>query len=136
MLLTNTKIYMTVYFQNWLRYKVTFLTVQLSRDGGFQGRVGIVMCERPVGWEIESTCYHGLNVVSCKIVTRLARTPLVKLYLQPSMLEHLPNLDEALQCFRDPIVMFYLNADTNKARSTWRQSVLALLVEYRLIDLV
>ena len=96
----------------------------------------MVTRERTVRWGVDFMRYHGPNVVSCKIVTRLARTPLVKLYLQPSMLEHLPNLDEALQCFRDPIVMFYLNADTNKARSTWRQSVLALLVEYRLIDLV
>ena len=36
MLLTNTKIYTTVYCQNWLRYKVTFLTVQLSSNGDFR----------------------------------------------------------------------------------------------------
>ena len=136
MLLTNTKIYMTVYFQNWLRYKVTFLTVQLSSDGGFQGGVKIVMSERPVGWEIESTYYHRSKVVSCLIVTELKRTPLVGAYLPQLTLDHLPDLEEALKRFRDPIVLGDLNVDLDEARILQSQRVSDLLVENGLIDLV
>ena len=63
----------------------------------------------PVGWGIESTRYHRMNVVGCKIVTRLTQTPLVGAYLPPSTLEHLPNLEEALRRSRDPIVYRDLN---------------------------
>ena len=60
---------------------------------------------RPVGWGIESTRYHGPNVVSCEIFAGLTRTPLVGTYLPALTLDHLPDLDKALQLFREPIVL-------------------------------
>ena len=49
--------------------------------------------------------YNIPNVVSCDIVTRLTWTPLVGAYLPPLTLEHLPDLEEYLQHFRDPSVL-------------------------------
>ena len=57
------------------------------------------------------------NVVSCEIVTRLTWTPLVGAYLPPLTLEHLSELKEALQIFRDPIVLEDLNVELDEARS-------------------
>ena len=67
--------------------------------------------------------YHRPNVVSCEIVTRLTRTPLVRAYLPPLTLEHLPGLEEYLQRFRDPIILGDLNVDLDKARSSRSQLV-------------
>ena len=92
--------------------------------------------ERPVGWGIESTRYHGPNVASCEIVTGLTWTPIVRAYLPLSMFEHLPDNEEALQHFRDPIVFGDLNMDLYEARSLRRQRMSDLLVEYGLVDLV
>ena len=75
-------------------------------------------------------------MVSCKLVTRLIRTPLVGAYLPPSTLEHLPDLEEALKRFKDPIVLGGLNVDLNKARILRSQQVADLIVEYGLIYLV
>ena len=71
--------------------------------------------ERPVRWGIESKRYHRPNLVSCDILTRITRTPLVGAYLPLSNMEHLPDLEEAMQPFRDPIVLGYLNMDLNGA---------------------
>ena len=92
--------------------------------------------ERPVGWGIESTRYHSPNVVSCETVTGNTQTPLVVLYLPLLTLEKLPDLEEALQRFRDPIVLRDLNVDLDKARSPQSQQVADLLAKYGLIDLV
>ena len=51
-------------------------------------------------------------------------------------LEHLPDLEEALQRFMDPISLKDLNVDLNKARSPRRQQVVDLLVDYGIIYLV
>ena len=75
-------------------------------------------------------------MVICEIVTGLTRNPLVVTYLPLSMLEHLPNLEEALKRFRDPIFLGDLNMDLNGARKPWGQQVADLLAEYSIIDLV
>ena len=75
-------------------------------------------------------------MVSCEIVTGLTRTPLVSAYLPLLTLEHLPDLEKDLQCFRDPIVLRDLNVELDKARSRQSQRVADLLVGYGLIDLV
>ena len=92
MILTKTKIFTTAYCRNRLGYKVTCLAAWPSSAGGSQGGVGLVRRERPIGWGIESTHYHGLNVVICELVTRLTWTSLVGAYLPPPKLEHLPDL--------------------------------------------
>ena len=77
MLLKKTKIQSEAYSHNSLRYDVTCLTTRLSSVGGYLGGVGMVMRERPSGWGIYSTRYHGPIMVSCEIVIGLTRTPLV-----------------------------------------------------------
>ena len=49
---------------------------------------------QPQVWSVELTCFHGLNVVSYKVVTINdgKRTPIISLYLPPSILEHLTDL--------------------------------------------
>ena len=92
--------------------------------------------ERPFKWGIESTRYHGQNVVRCKILTGLTRTPLVGAYLPTSTLEHLPNLEEDMQRFKYPIFARDLNMYRDEAGSLQSQRLLDLLSEYGLIDLV
>ena len=84
----------------------------------------------------ESTRYHRLNVVICKLVTGLTRNPLVRAYPHSSTLEHLPDLEESLKRFKDPIVLRDLNMDFGEARSLRSQRVADLLAEYGIIDLV
>ena len=61
MLLTKTKVQSDSH--NRTGYNLTCLAARPSSAGGAPGGVGIVTRERPVGWEIESTRYHGLNIV-------------------------------------------------------------------------
>ena len=77
MLLTETKIQSEAYSHIRLGDDVTRLMERPSNSGGAQGSFGLVMREQPVGWGIESTRYHGTNVVSCEIVTGLTCTLLV-----------------------------------------------------------
>ena len=57
-------------------------------------------------------------------------------HLLLSTMEHLPDLEEALQRFRDPIVLGDMNMDLDKARSLRIQQGEGLLAEYGLIYLV
>ena len=45
------------------------------------------------------------------------------------MLEHLPDLEVALQPFRDPIVPGYLNVDLEETIILWSQRVSNILAE-------
>ena len=97
--------------------------------GGAQGGVILMTRERSVWWDIESMRYHGPNMVSCKLINRLTRTPLVGAYLPLSTLDHLPDLEEYLKRFKYPIVLGDLNADLDKARSLQIQKMADLLAE-------
>ena len=94
--------------------------------------------ERTSRWGIESTRFHGPNVVSCKIVTGTTRNPLVGAHLPPLTLEHLSGVEEELQQFKGwyPIVLGDLNVGLDDAQSLRSQRVADLLTEYSLIDLV
>ena len=83
MLLTDTYIQSEAHSYNCLGYNVTCLMICPSSTRGAQGGIRLVTREWAVRWGIESTCYHGPNVVSCEIVTRLTRTLLVRAYLPP-----------------------------------------------------
>ena len=98
-----------------------------SSARGDQGSVGLVIRKRPVNWVIKSTRYHGTNVVSCKIVTGLNWTLFVGAYLPSSTLEHLPELEEALQRSKDPIFLGCFNVDLDKARIPRSQQVADIL---------
>ena len=136
MLPTKTEIKSEAYSHNFLGYDETFSTERPSSAGGAQGVIGVLTRERPVGWGIESTHYHRPDVVICNIVTILTRTPLVRVYLPPSTLEYLLDLDEVLQRFRDPLFLGGLNVYLNEARRLQSQRVLDHLAEYGIIDLV
>ena len=83
MVLTETKVQSEDYLHNCLGCDVACSMAHPSSARGSQGGVGMVTRERPVGWDINSTRYHGPNVVSYKIVTGLTLNPLVGLYLPP-----------------------------------------------------
>ena len=85
--------------------------------------------ERSVWWDIESMRYHGPNMVSCELINRLTRTPLVGAYLPLSTLDHLPDLEEYLKRFKYPIVLGYLNMDLGETRSPRSHQVADLLAE-------
>ena len=86
------------------------MTACPSSAGGAQGGIRIMERERPVGWWVESTC--------CEIVTGTTWTLPVGAYLPPLTLEHLTDLEEALQRFRYPVVLGDFNVDPNKARNS------------------
>ena len=81
---------------------------------------------------------HGPNLVSCKIVTGNQKTLLIGSYLAPSTLDHIPDLEEALNRFwgRDPIVMEYLNTYIGGLKNPWDQQVTDFLVSFGLGDLL
>ena len=49
--------------------------------GGVQGVLGLVIQEIPTGWSVESTRFHGSNVVSFEAVSGGHRTLLIRAYL-------------------------------------------------------
>ena len=114
------------------------MKARLAITRGYQGCVGLVTRERSDRWGILPTRFHRLNLVSCKIVTGPTRTPRFGVYLTPSMMEQLPDVQEALQRFKGqgPIFLVDLNVDLDNARSSQIQRVADILTEYVIIDLV
>ena len=133
MLLTKTQIQSEAYSHNHLGYDVTCSVVRSSSAMGDQGGVGLVTRVRTVRWGIESTRYHGPNVVSFKIVTGITWTPLT---CHPQRWSTCLTLRRPYSASGTPIVLGELNVDLDEARSLWRQCVSDLLTEYCLIDLV
>ena len=80
-------------------------------------------------------CYHGPNIVSYEIITILTCTQLVGAYIPLSKLKHLPDLEEALKRFKEPIILGDLNVYPNEGRIPRSQKVADLLAEYSLVDL-
>ena len=90
MLLIDTNITSDVYYHNQMGYNmVCYPAVTMSTDGA-QGGVGLVVREWLQGWSVESTRFHGPNVVSCEVISGGKQNPLVRAYLLLSTLEHLP----------------------------------------------
>ena len=116
MLLTKTNIQLEAYSCNHLGYAMTCFAARLSSAGGAKDGVGLLKRKRPVGWGIDSTRYNGTNMVSCKIVTGLTNSLLINVYLHFLTLEHLADLKEALQIFRDPVVLGDQNLELNEER--------------------
>ena len=131
MLLNETKIRGKIYYHNWLGYDVVCSTAVTTDTGGSHGWVGLVVRELPQGWNVESTRFHGTNVVSCKVVSGDKQTPLVGSPPPPhSTLEHLPYMEEALSRFWDKysIVLGDLNAYIGQAQNPRSQQVADLLI--------
>ena len=81
--LVDIKISREAYFRNRLVYDVVCLSTVTRATGGAQGGVDLFVLERPQGWSVELTHFHGSNVVSCEVVSGGKRTLLVGVYLPP-----------------------------------------------------
>ena len=94
--------------------------------------------KNPSNQLVESTHFHGPNMVICEVVADGKRTPLIGSYLTPSTLDHLPDLEEALARFRyqDPIVLGDLNANIGQYQKPRNQHVTDLLIEYGPVELI
>ena len=138
MIMTDTKITDQYYCCNRLVYGVLCLPAISTESGGEQGMVGMVVQDRPQGWNIESTRFCGPNVVICEVITGVKKTPLISAYLPPSTLERLPDLEEALKLFRDqyPIVLGDHNSNIGQAQNPRIQQDANFLVDFRLMDLL
>ena len=80
MILMETKITDQSYCCNRLGHNVVCLKVIMMVDDDIHTGVGMIIRDRPQVWSIESTRFHGTNVVRCKVFTR-KRTPIVISYL-------------------------------------------------------
>ena len=70
--LTETKITDEVYWKIRIRYDAMCSRATTTTYGGAQGEGGgggLVTRKRPEGWDIESTNFHGPNVVIFEIVS-------------------------------------------------------------------
>ena len=95
----------------------------------------LVIRDQHQGWIIESTHFHGTNVVSCEVVTD-KRTLLIGRYLPPSTLFHLTDLEEAFTrfCDQDPIVIWDLNIYI-QSHNPLSQQVAGILMKFGMVDL-
>ena len=98
----------------------------------------MVLWERLTGWSLELTRFHRLNVVICKVLRGMFKTPVIRAYLPPTTMAYLPDLEEDLECcrFQDPIFMEDLNVDLDYAQNLRSQLVADMLVEFGLINLM
>ena len=85
----------------------------VTATGRAQAGVCLVMRKRPELWIVKSMRFHGPNMVIYEIVSGAHQTFIIKKYLPSSTIDHLPDLEEALNRFpgREPIVMGDLDAD-------------------------
>ena len=76
--------------------------------------------------------------MSCEFIDVDKGMPLIRAYLPPSTLDHLPNLEEALNRFpdRDPVVLGELNADIGCLRNPRNQKVADFLALFGIVDLL
>ena len=94
-------------------YDISCSTAMATEGRKAKSGVGIFSGERPDTCFVESMCFHGPNMVSCKLVTGNIWTLYIGAYLSSSTLKNLQDTEEALNRFPggDPICFGYLNAD-------------------------
>jgi exonuclease III len=120
---TETKIPDEVYTKHTLGYEVT-----CSRALPNQGGVALITRANPEGWHIESTRFHGPNVLSCIINSGDKRMPLIGAYLPASSLDSLPDFEEALNRFNgftNIVVAGDFNADIHDLTKPRNQTISA-----------
>ena len=118
MVLTKTKISTIFYCQNRLCYYIVCSVSRSSSASISQGGMFLVSRDRQTGWILELTRFHRPNVVSCEDIRGTSRTPIIGVYLPPTTLDHLPNLEESLESFQfqDPILKGGINLDLDEAQ--------------------
>ena len=74
-------------------------------------------------------------MVSCKLVSGDQQTSLIGAYLPPPTLDHLSELEEALNLFqgRDPVLLGDLNVDIGRLRNPRDQNVTDFLASFGLV---
>ena len=111
----------------------TTIECEISQEG-----VILVFRYQPKVCIVESTRFHGPNVVSCEVISGGKWNPLIVVYLPTSTLEHLLDLEEALKNFRDEdaIVLENLKANIGQDQNLRSQYVADLIMEFGLVDLI
>ena len=136
--LTETKIATEYYTPNRLGYNVVCTKARPGPLGGAQGGVALVYREAADDWHLESTRHHGPNCISAIVVTGDVRSPVVGVYLPPSSLDSLPDLDEALARFpgQKVSVLGDLNVDLMQPTNPRSHAVAAVLSSHGLEDML
>ena len=82
--------------------------------------------------------FHGPNVVICKLFFRYQQMPLIGAYLYLSTLDHIPDLEDALNCLsgRYHVVLGGLNVDIGRLRNPRDQQVADFLSYFDLVGLL
>ena len=119
-------------------YDISCSTAMATEGRKAKSGVGIFSGERPYTCFVESMCFHGPNMVSCKIVSGALRNPLIEAYLPPSIIYKLMDLEGAINRFpgREPIIMGDLNAYTGCLYNPWNQWVEDFLAYFGLVNLI
>ena len=85
-------------------------------------------------------CFHGPNLVSCKVITGtdVKRILVIGAYLLTPTLEHLSDLEEDLTCLWDHYLIFLsaLITDIVQSQNRRSQQVSGLLMDFGLMDLL
>lgn len=89
-------------------------------------------------WHLESTRHHGPNCISTVMVAGDHRIPIVGIYLAPTSLDSLPDLDAALDRFpgQKVTVLGDLNVDLLKPINPRSHQVAAVLSSHGLEDML
>ena len=138
----ETNITDAVYCRNRLGYDIVCSKATVTMFGGSRGGGGggvrMVSRELSEGWIFDYARFRVPNVVSCNIISGNHIMPLIGVYLTPSTLDHLPYLEESLNCFlvRDPVVLGDLNTNIGQLRNPRDQQVSVFLASFGLVDLL
>ena len=84
MILTETKITYHDYCGNRLGNDVVCPPVSTTAVRGIQGILFLVFRDKPQGWSVEATHFHGPNVVSCEVIIDGQLTLIIGAYLPTS----------------------------------------------------
>ena len=138
MILMETNITSQYYCSNRLGYSVVWLTRIMKMDVSVHGGVGLVVQDQYQGLIIESTRFHGPNVLIWEVINDGKRAAIIGTYLPHSTLEHLPDFEEALTHFQDqdPILLGDINANIDQSQNPHSQQISDLLMEFRIMDLL
>ena len=98
----------------------------------------LITQDRPQGWSVEATSFHGPNVVICEFITNRKQNPIISAYLPPSTLEHLPEFEETLTLLQEQetIVIGDLRSDIGKPHNLCSQQVADLFTEFGMIEIL
>jgi hypothetical protein len=131
---TETKISNNIYSKHTLGYEVICSTA-LPNQGG----VALITRAQPDRWHIESTRFHGPNVLSCLIISGDKKMPLIGAYLSPTSLDSLPDFEEALTRFNgytNLVVAGDFNADIHDLTEPRNRTIAACFAAHGLFDLL